>query len=144
MTREEAIRHIEAAKLMLLGNDNQPISDLYYALDMAIKALEQEPCEDAISRKEVLDYLNKMPSELTSDGRRMVRRRTLEEYISDTLPPVNPQPKKEHWIPVKSRIGIMPEQYECSECGRNILLDAYKEETLKEDYPYCHCGAKMQ
>lgn len=43
MTREEAIRHLEAAKLMLLGNDNQPISDLYYALDMSIEALKAEP-----------------------------------------------------------------------------------------------------
>ena len=55
------------------------------ALEMAIKALEKEPCEDTISRQAVLDYLRKMPSKVTSDGRRMVRRRTLEEYISDTL-----------------------------------------------------------
>ena len=63
---------------------------------MAIDALKTKPCEDAISRQAVLDYIDKMPSELTSDGRRMVRRRTLEEYISDTLPPVNPQAKVGH------------------------------------------------
>ena len=54
----------------------------------------QEPCEDCISRQAVLDYIDKMPSVLTSDGRRMVRRRALEEYISDTLPSVIPERPK--------------------------------------------------
>ena len=60
----------------------------------ACKKYRKEPCEDAISRQDVLDYIDKMPSELTADGRRMIRRRTLEEYISDTLPSVNPQKLK--------------------------------------------------
>ena len=78
--------------------------------DEIIKALEQEPCSDAISRQAVLDYIDEMPSDLTADGRRMIRRRTLEEYISDTLPPVTPQPKTGHWIDAGSG-------QECSECG---------------------------
>ena len=41
MTRQEAIRHLEAARLMLLGKDGQPISDLYDALTIAIEALER-------------------------------------------------------------------------------------------------------
>ena len=45
MNKEEAIRHLEAARLMLLGKDNQPISDLYDALSEAIEALEAEPNE---------------------------------------------------------------------------------------------------
>lgn len=53
MTREEAIKHIQVLMLLLLDNDNQPISDLYFALDMAIKALEQEPVLDKI-RAEIL------------------------------------------------------------------------------------------
>lgn len=87
--------------------EHVPIIKLGAFLDgyeMGLEALEQHPCEDCISRKEVLDYLDKMPSELTSDGRRMVRRRTLEEYISDTLPPVTPQQTR--WIPCSER---MPE-----------------------------------
>ena len=45
MTREEAITLINSAKLMLINpTDNEPVSDLYEALDMAIKALSQEPC----------------------------------------------------------------------------------------------------
>ena len=41
MSRQEAIRHLEAARLMLLGKDGQPISDLYDALSIAIEALER-------------------------------------------------------------------------------------------------------
>lgn len=37
----EAIRHIKAAQLMLLGKDNQPISDLYYALQIALDLMEK-------------------------------------------------------------------------------------------------------
>ncbi len=94
-------------------------------------AEEIEPCEDCISRKEVLEYLDKMPSELTSDGRRMVRRRTLEEYISDTLPSVTPKIGK--WKQISPQ-GI----YECSVCGQVLMtvdIDCYK---------YCHgCGVEM-
>lgn len=48
MTREEAVKLLQAMRLMLMDGANQPISDLYYALDMAIEALEQtEPQIDA-------------------------------------------------------------------------------------------------
>ena len=44
MTREEAITLINSAKLMLINpSTNEPVSDLYEALDMAISALEQMP-----------------------------------------------------------------------------------------------------
>lgn len=44
MTREEAITLMKSAQLLLLNpRTNKPISDLYEAFDMAIKALEQEP-----------------------------------------------------------------------------------------------------
>ena len=41
MKREEAIKLLQVTRLMLMDGANQPISDLYYALDMAIEALEQ-------------------------------------------------------------------------------------------------------
>ena len=47
MTREEAVKLLQATRLMLIDGANQPISDMYYALDMAIEALEQtEPTFD--------------------------------------------------------------------------------------------------
>jgi len=37
----EATRLLNATQLMLLGKDNQPISDLYYALQMALDLIEE-------------------------------------------------------------------------------------------------------
>ena len=79
MTREEAAERIETIKMTLEecieGEDDVSYitSDDVNALDMAIKALEQEPCKDAISRKAVLDTLDKMDSVLDED-------RTVETY----------------------------------------------------------------
>lgn len=38
----EATRLLEATQLMLLGKDNQPISDLYYALQIAIDFIDEQ------------------------------------------------------------------------------------------------------
>lgn len=44
MTREEVISLIKSAQLMLVNpKTNEPISDLYEALDIAVKALENKP-----------------------------------------------------------------------------------------------------
>ncbi|MBR6984128.1 MAG: DUF551 domain-containing protein [Ruminococcus sp.] len=37
----EATRLLNATQLMLLGKDNQPISDLYYALQTAVDSIEE-------------------------------------------------------------------------------------------------------
>lgn len=56
MTREDAILCLKGIKNY--GRDTfTEQSDWQESLDMAIKALEQEPCEDAISRQEVLDLV---------------------------------------------------------------------------------------
>ena len=51
--------------------------------DVAIQALEQEPCEDAISRKSMLDYLNYIHGEMSE-----------KEFVK-ALPSVTPARKKE-------------------------------------------------
>lgn len=58
MTREEAIKILKAkintmedgAICCNYGNDKE-------VFDMAIKALEQEPCEDCVSRQAVMEYI---------------------------------------------------------------------------------------
>lgn len=42
MKPEESLRHLKAAQLMLLGKDNQPILDLYYALQDGVDAIEEK------------------------------------------------------------------------------------------------------
>ena len=51
MTREEAIRHGKE-QLEIFGGEHREF------IDMAIKALSQEPCEDAVSRQAVLDIID--------------------------------------------------------------------------------------
>lgn len=41
MELNDATRLLKATQLMLLGKDNQPISDLYYALQMALDLIEE-------------------------------------------------------------------------------------------------------
>ena len=102
------------------------------ALEMAIQALQAQTDGDLVSRQAVLDYIDKMPSELTADGRRMIRRRTLEEYISDTLPSVNPQEPK--WIPVSERLPEeKQEKYLCTFDDGSIGMDWYE-----------HCKSKWR
>lgn len=57
------------------------------------------------------------------------------------------QAKRKHgkWINVEDRTDWLDATYECSCCGREILTPYYKEKNnLYSDYPYCHCGAKME
>ena len=123
MTREEAITDIRDNIKPIVGGKS---------LDMAIKALEQEPCEDAISRQAVLDaidrYINKSQSTGTQDDFY-----SFAELVVKQLPPVNPQPKTGHWI----MKGRMQNIKTCSVCG-DIISHLVSDN-------YCpNCGAKME
>lgn len=132
-------------------------------LEMAIEALQQEPCEDVISRAEVLSHAktewgngHEQPFDY------------VEVDVIKQLPPVTPQyteaeiqrmqeleqagiqkayelgkaeqQKMGHWITVDK--GLKVTSFKCSECGRTVRDDTGYDVT--KDYPYCHCGAKMQ
>jgi hypothetical protein len=60
MTREEAINILYGMRADNLNLNDLYTKDKYDALGMAIKALEQEPCEDAISRQAVIDGIKKV------------------------------------------------------------------------------------
>lgn len=91
-------------------------------------SLEQEACEDCISRQAVLDMM-----QMRMGGKELYK------AVYD-LPPVTPQPKIGRWCESKGRDDI-DHFYVCSECGRYIKLNCGAK---LSDYPYCHCGAKMQ
>ena len=56
------------------------------------------------------------------------------------LPPTQPVRKKGRWIVIVK--GCKLTSYKCSECGRYIADDTGYD--VKEDYPFCHCGADMR
>ena len=151
MTREEAKAWLEHHFDPMPDGTKQS-----EAVSLAIKALEQEPCEDAISRHEVLDLL-----EDTNNGW------IINEVLQ--LPSVNPQEtvtefadrcrecgakygkllrqksKTGHWI-LNDNQGVQAVgylTYHCSECGREISSKYHGKISLLKEYPYCHCGARM-
>ena len=82
MTREEAIKVLKEIEYPVNG-DNKEYRDT--AFEMAIKALEQEPCDDAISREDALMALTGEWTELTDE--------LIHQFIRriKNLPSVNPQ-----------------------------------------------------
>ena len=62
MTREEAIKLLVNATY---SDEWQGNEDLTTAYNMAIKALEQQPCEDTISRQAAIDAVKKNTFRLT-------------------------------------------------------------------------------
>ena len=122
MTREEAIEILSRPKTMKNVPDN-----IMEAHSMAIKALEQEPCEDAISRQAVLEKAVYTETEEGWWGY------TVDvEYIK-SLPPVNPEPNTGHWI-IHPK-GIYAHLI-CDKCLSNAPYDCRTN--------YCpNCGRRM-
>jgi len=86
MTREEAIIILKDCEL------NPCVPKDKEAADMAIKALNQEPCEDAISRHVVKEQMIKYGFNAPD--------MTVTEFV-ENLPPITPQTR---WIPVSERL----------------------------------------
>ena len=150
MTKEEAIESFKysnkQAKLRLevekMRMDSGEIKELEFYIErdeMAIKALEQEPCEDCISRENTLKAMIEQLG-IRNEDYLIPAEATLYKVVK-RMPPVTPQPKTGHWIAYEVQL---PDRtilnYRCSVCGRKLI--GYNTETLSEA-PFCHCGAKM-
>jgi hypothetical protein len=98
---------------------------------------EQEPCEDAISRRDVKKYLS-APNE---NGDRVIYESDL-----DLLPSVTPTRKKGKWVDIK-KDGNRIYRCRCSECGKDPIEYTYGyEDWWFEELPkFCpDCGTKME
>ena len=115
--------HSLGAKLSGLRHKGYITDDEYLRLK---KALEQQPCGDAISRQAVLDINFKRIILTTAKPAE-----TIEQKVK-ALPSVTRQQKTGRWIAHSD--GIWIKSYECSRCG--------KVHNTQSDY--CEkCGAKM-
>ena len=97
MNRGEAINRVKSYL-----TDYLPIED-YEELEKIIKALEQESCEDAISRESMLNYQQYLHGRMSNE-----ENHELWKFIKN-LPSVTPASKKERWIPCTER---MPKENE--------------------------------
>ena len=158
MTREEAINILYGIQADNLNLDNAYTKDKYEALAMAIQALEQEPvffpscqdcnikmdeirraydklqkqepCEDAISRAEVLNLID------SKDPNYEVRH--FKEDV-ECLPPVTPQQRIGKWI--KSRDNYGNNHFTCPFCEHDI---ATKYAGTWDDNYCSNCGARLE
>lgn len=176
MNREEAICKLEYSKKAyqmlidekvdsgkLVGKDvkgeweaDTTLDEVYKsmidALEMAIKVLKQEPCEDAISRQSAIFLANDLKQDLPDDAHLadmvMAHNEGVLEYQTQLslLPPVNPQAKTGHWEWVQYDYNPKLGNWHCSEC-RSVVIECVD----KNDkggiplYKHCpQCGAKMR
>lgn len=103
---------------------------------------KQRPCEDAISRNELLSRIDAERKRLLSlkmDGAEHIIVHHARRIIED-LPSVTPQPKIGKWIEQEGFDGDT--YYDCSECGESFcLIDGTPADNL---YNYCpNCGSKL-
>ena len=95
MKKEEAINILKHPHEMYQGSDGKvgytfnPSRKNYEAFKLAIEALEQEPCEDAVSRKAVLNGIDNYIEKAQSTGAKddFI---SFEELVVKALPPVTP------------------------------------------------------
>ena len=121
MTREEIIQG-------LYRGDSRAIKE-------AIKALEKEPCEDAISKSDVFEILGNLMS-IPYDFDRQINEKDVSESMDEikALQSVTPTRKKAKWIVLKDEYGDICEAI-CSCC----------EDNGNHRWKYCHtCGAEME
>ena len=106
----------------------------------AIKALEQEPCENCVSRQVVLEVL-KDKWNMFSDAND-----AMQESIDtiEALSNVTPQPKMGHWIvqPSNEEQGERPFiWWKCSNCGQVIFSETSHDRL--EFHAFCgRCGSR--
>ena len=141
-------------------NEKVPLSDkdkLLLEINKAVcnnlKALEQEPCKDAVSRNAIIQTLNNMDRYIANEmilcdtnikfpqnyvtGQEVFIVDDVYEQIAEQLPSVTPQSKIGHWIATgnyfEGKYGYL-DYFRCSCCHKNSL----------EKGRYCpNCKAKM-
>lgn len=117
MTKEEAINQLQDAK------DGYQEYLSAETIDMAIKALEQEPCEDTITG--IIEYINER------GGRNLFKDDSEYDCIIDyieALPPVQPVGG---WIPVSERLPEKGGDYLVTiEWKGNYSGDVYTETNM--------------
>lgn len=118
---------------MTLEQARQAVKDLRKKL---AEHLDQEPCEDCISRQAAIDALSHMCSE---DENGITVSRANVNSVLKAMPPVTPKPKMGRWIDEGFYAeGHSEHAYRCSECDEHYI--GYVGE-----FKHCpNCGATMK
>lgn len=129
MTREELRDYVDEQR----GLGNIPYH-IYSTLIDGIDTLEQQPCEDCISRQAVLSMQYRIDDSATLSTRDVVNVNDIED-----LPLVTPQSKIGHWID-----RFPAKECKCSVCDFLICISNGSYIDMVGQMKYCpNCGAKM-
>lgn len=148
----ETLEEFERAQIIIGGRLNGRALAYKCGLeDGKRKALDKEPCEDAISRKEAMVSIRAlypgMPRADLTGHRRLEWSRKNSQYIECekaimALPPVTPIRPKGEWIVREDNTSFVrqiPRRWvECSHCGWSFSYDRIKDDFCSK------CGADMK
>ena len=146
MTREELKEHckktVEQCEMWAIHRGEEPSGKIYEEHKAILNILEQEPCEDAISRedKKHIDSFKYWCETNEEKGTITIPKFVCDEIITilDKFSSVQPS-RKGHWI--KSRDSYGNNHFTCSECGNDIATQ-YADDWHDN---YCNeCGADMR
>ena len=145
MTKEEAIKNLNTMVMATHIKDTPlgSLEDVRETCFMAIQALEQQPCEDAISREAVVEAIeddtrNGMYSHFASDQDAQSFKKTIK-----ALPSVIPIKTKGAWIGIDEEPH---ETWECDHCGFVIDCSGCVDPTeYRNTFKFCpNCGVDMR
>ena len=134
MTKEEATKWLKTFK------GRTGMAELSQAFDVAIKALEQEPCGDCISREKAKQFLYERLDRLNDDELYDIFSVIIDDMYNE-LPSVEQESKTGHW----EQYGYSWEdKFKCSECGKEQPKILCGERIIGHWSDYCpNCGVKM-
>ena len=134
MTAEQAIKHLEDLQRLYLGNEKFT-ADIE-AIGIVIKALEQQPCEDCISREHLINKIGSVDGLEGVENSNLFAKHYMD--IVKSAPSVTPTRPAGKWEYVQydtPNIG----NWHCSRC-RGLYYS-----TDKPRWKYCpSCGARME
>lgn len=146
MTNEEATKHLTAKMMCIIrSKGNREDCDSYNSYEGCYECnlrYEQGSTEEQIeSLKLAINALEQYPRFRACANCDNAVEDDSACYECEDYSNFEAKPKEKigHWIRQKSPYGDA-HTYECSECGRTI----YAEDRDLSDFPYCHCGAKME
>lgn len=135
MTKEDAIHFANCLK----NNYTIDFNDMADFCDMVIEALERKPCEDCVSRAEVIDELNHL-------GRNAFKNDTdYDNFFAfvDSLPPITPTRKVGKWMVKDNGNGGM--YVECPFCGALAPCTEFADRVVWKYSNFCYdCGNDMR
>lgn len=153
MTKEEAIAYGKRVIDIGLNDETQTFCEL------AIKALEQEPCADAVSKKAVLGLFNK--SDMRSWAMSLLKREIeeippvkpvaciaeikfskedMQKLVNEKIKEITAELEERKWIPVKERLPENTDyyliQYSRKTCPDEKAVAFYSVEEKESDPDY--------